>query len=136
MRCRNCYREVPDSARACIHCEAPIGPKMTGEELEAARKVFDQMPPDVQAEMVQLALQAHTNEEFVNAIMTGNCPNCDSEKTSDCECDPEIECNLVGRCYDCGQMWCTECGKLIEKGITYCECWDEEDSDLDDDEDS
>ena len=58
----------------------------------------------------------------------GACPKCEGTNTGDCENDPEIDELLVGRCYDCGQLWCTECLRLLEPQAAYCECWDEEES--------
>ena len=51
---------------------------------------------------------------------------CRSENTGDCEHDPEINDILVGRCFDCGQLWCTECDRLLKKDCPSCECWEED----------
>jgi hypothetical protein len=128
MRCRNCNRELPPQAKVCGHCEAPVAEEPTREEMEAARALLEQLPPEAAAELQALFRDSATADEFVNHIFVGNCPACESENTGDCENDPEIGHLLVGRCYDCGQLWCTECLKLLNPKAVVCECWDEEDS--------
>ena len=61
-----------------------------------------------------------------NRVTVGNCPECGSEDTGDCEHDPEINEILLARCYTCSQFWCTECGRLLEKDQRFCECWVED----------
>jgi hypothetical protein len=123
MRCLNCNRNMPESAKACPHCEAPVMPEPTFEEMEAARSLLEQLPPEAAAELHQAFLESETADEFVDRIMVGNCPKCDSTNTSHCENDPEIGELLVGRCYECGQLWCTECSRLLEAKSPVCECW-------------
>lgn len=134
MRCLNCGRDIPDSARVCQFCEAAVEPAPTEEELNAARELAAHLPPEALAELHQAFLNSPTREDFINAIMVGPCPKCGSTKTADCEDDPEIGINLIARCYDCGQFWCAECGKLLE-GPSICDCWDEEDQLSEDDDD-
>src|SRR6476620_10114744 len=126
MRCWNCNREIPETAKACVHCEAAVGAPPSADEMEAARAFLAELPPDVAAELRQVANSSETADDFVNSIFVGNCPKCDSPNTSDCENDPEIGELLVGRCYDCGQLFCTECLKLLQAGNTECPCWDED----------
>ena len=128
MHCWNCNHEIPETATNCVHCEAVVMPEPTAEELEAARSILQQLPPDVAAELQQAILDSATANEFVNRIFVGDCPKCQSANTGDCENDPEISELLVGRCYDCGQLWCTECCRLLERRRVVCECWDEEES--------
>jgi hypothetical protein len=126
MKCLNCSQEIPDKAKLCPHCEAPIMDEPSAEEMQAARDIIDNLPMDVAAELQQVFFESDTAEDFVNRIMVGNCPGCNSAKTGDCENDPDIGELLVGRCYDCGQLWCTECGKLLTPQAPVCECWDED----------
>lgn len=127
MRCWNCQKEIPQGAKACLHCEAPVQSMPTEEELKHAKEALGQMPRDVLNELQNAFSQSQSAEEFVNLIMTGSCPRCGSSQTGDCENDPEINEILVARCYDCGQFWCTECGKLLERDALFCNCWLEED---------
>jgi len=137
MRCLNCNREIPDKAKMCGHCEAPVIEPPTPEEMEAARAFLDQLPADAAAELHQALLNSDTAEEFADSILVGNCPKCDGVNTGDCEDDPEIGELLVGRCYDCGQLWCTECLRLLTPKAATCPCWDEDIEDImDDDEDA
>ena len=57
MQCFNCRRNIPDNARVCQFCEAPIEPEPTQEEFEAARELIAQLPPeDARAFMEDLGL--------------------------------------------------------------------------------
>ena len=94
--------------------------------MEAARDLLERLPPDVLAEMHQLVLDSNTADEFVERVFVGDCPKCGSTDTGDCEDDPEINELLVGRCYECGQLWCTECLRLLSPQVALCPCWDEE----------
>ena len=81
-------------------------PEPSAEERQAARNLLEELPPEALAELQQAFL--------------------DSANASHCENDPEINELLVGRCYDCGQLWCTECDKLLKPGATVCACWNDE----------
>jgi hypothetical protein len=126
MKCLNCNREIPKKAKICAHCEAPVMPEPSAEEMEAARALLEGLPPEALADLQKAFLDSATAEDFVDSIFVGNCPKCDSSNTGHCENDPEINELLVGRCYECGQLWCTECDKLLVLGATFCECWDED----------
>ena len=86
-----------------------------------------QIPPEALEELRAAFEGSETAEEFADRIFVGDCPKCGSEETGNCEADPEIEDLLVGRRYRCGQLWCTECGQLLERDSPSCECWAEED---------
>ena len=36
MRCMNCNRDIPHTAKFCVHCEAPVEPEPTEEEIKAS----------------------------------------------------------------------------------------------------
>ena len=127
MRCWNCNRELPQGAKVCSSCEAAIESDPTPEELEAVRAALEQLPPEVMSELRQAVSESATAEEFADRILVGDCPKCGSADTGNCENDPEINELLVGRCYDCGQLFCTECGRLLEPQAATCDCWDEDD---------
>jgi hypothetical protein len=92
------------------------------------------LPPDALAELHQVFAECDSAEEFANRIMVGECPKCGSQNTDDCEDDPEIDELLVGRCHDCGQLWCTECRRLLTPKAAFCECWEEDDELFEDEE--
>ena len=127
MKCLNCYREIPETATACQHCEAPVVPPPTEEEMEAAKELLAGFSPEAMSELESVFLASENCDEFVNRIMVGPCPKCGSSETADCEHDPEIGELLLGRCYACGQFWCTECGNLMVGDQRSCECWLDED---------
>ena len=130
MKCWNCKRESPKGARVCVHCEASLEDVPSAEEIRAVKEARKQLPPEALEEMRKLAMGADSADEFANQIMVGDCPKCGGSNTGDCDKDPEIENILVGRCYDCGQYWCTDCGRLLKRTALHCPCWDEDTDDI------
>jgi hypothetical protein len=126
MRCWNCRKKIPDTAKVCQFCEAAVRDMPTEEEEAVARGLLEQLPPEALNELLSAFEVSNTAEEFADRIFVGDCPRCGSEQTGNCEADPEIGELLVGRCYHCGQLWCTECGRLLEPGSPSCECWEED----------
>ncbi len=115
MRCGNCGKNIPDTAKVCRFCEAAVEAEPTEEEKDVVRELLKQMPPEAMDELRAAFDGSGTAEEFADRIFVGDCPKCGSTETGNCEADPEIEELLVGRCYQCGQLWCTECGRLLER---------------------
>ncbi len=120
MRCWNCHREVPEDAKACQFCEADMEEAPPREEMEVIGEMLDQMPPEVVEEIAEAFQGSPTAEDFVNRIMVGDCPRCGSSNTGDCDKDPDIADIGVGRCYECGQMWCLDCGRLFRRSQMRC----------------
>ena len=86
------------------------------------------------SEIEKLISQSDSGEDFVNRVMIGDCPECGSSKTGDCEHDPDIEDVTVGRCYDCGRLWCTICGGPYdpkEDGCLMCQMMEDDEEWLD-----
>lgn len=125
-------RNVPKNAKVCGHCEAKIETAPTEDEIQAAQQFLHDLPPDLLKELQATFAESATAEEFADRILVGPCPKCGSDETGDCEDDPEIGELLVGRCFQCGQLWCTECDKLLTVKKPECPCWDEEGWDDDD----
>jgi hypothetical protein len=128
MRCWNCGKAVSEKARVCKHCEADLTEAPSAEEAAAVMELLEQMPPDVLGELGDAMRSSASAEEFANLIMVGPCPSCGSKQTGDCEADPEIDDLLVGRCFECGQLWCCECGKTLTPENPHCDCWKEDES--------
>ena len=126
MRCWNCGKKISDTAKVCGLCEAAVEDEPTEEEKAAVREILEQMPPDALEELRSALEDSDTAEDFTNRIFVGDCPKCGSEETGDCEADPEIGEILVGRCYRCGQLWCTECNRLLDREAPSCKCWEED----------
>ena len=126
MLCWNCGKKIPDMAKVCKFCEAAVKDKPTAEEEAAVRDLLEQMPPEALEELRSAFESSDTAEGFADRIFVGDCPKCGSEDTGNCEADPEINDFLVGRCYQCGQLWCTECGRLLEPDSPSCDCLDDE----------
>lgn len=129
MRCWNCGGDMPKKAKICPNCESPAMPPPSDEEMAMAATLLEQMSPEALAQLQQTFMESDTADDFVNRIFVGSCPKCDSENTDNCENDPDINDLLVGRCFDCGQLWCTECEKLLKPGATVCDCLEDEEDD-------
>jgi hypothetical protein len=127
MRCWNCGKKIPDKAKVCRFCEADVLAEPTEEEKAAVEDIVRQMPPEALDELRAAFEGSDTAEDFADRIFVGDCPKCGSEETGNCEAAPEIGELLVGRCYQCGQLWCTECRRLLERNLPSCSCWDEDD---------
>ena len=124
MICWNCGKEVPKGAKSCKHCESKIedlpdiSPAELGPMLAAAG-----LTEDMLKEMRELAGEAKSADEFANMMFVGDCPKCGSKNVGNCEETRGIEDVTVGRCFDCGLMWCAECGYQLKKGETGCPHW-------------
>lgn len=123
MKCRNCLNELPEHATACMYCETKVGPDIAPERVEAIRQMSAKMPPEVRR-IVDVALrQYETADDFVAAMMIGQCPKCGSESVRDCEGIQGLDDTTVGMCLDCGQRWCLECGALLTNQNDACPHW-------------
>lgn len=135
MNCWSCQQEIPEHAEFCPHCEAQVVAKPSADEEAAAADLLAAMSPDLLGELRDAFEKSATGEEFVNRIMLGDCPRCGSSKTGDCEFDPEIDDAGVARCFECGQLWCPDCGEFfkdVQATIHDCPAWEEMDFDDDD----
>jgi len=136
MLCWSCGKGIADDAKFCVHCEAEVEPEPTQEEITAVENALAGMPADVIDQLRDAFDKSASGEEFVNRLMVGDCPICDSSNTHDCEKDPEIEDPCVGHCVDCGQLWCLDCDEVFQTAQAAadhaCPFWEE--FGLDDDE--
>ncbi len=102
-------------------------------------EAWESLPEDVK-EALKKAIEESTAadvDQFISEIFVGDCPECGSSNTSDCEEIPEIEDVTVGLCMNCGYLWCTECERHLDKGIVcvhweICEKCDVEKNEFDD----
>ncbi|MGI9455269.1 MAG: hypothetical protein ACR2NU_01840 [Aeoliella sp.] len=132
MKCWSCDKDIPGDAKFCPHCEAPAEEAPTEAEKAAFTEAIGALAPEIMDELRDVFEKSASGEEFVNRIMVGECPKCESAKTGDCEHDPEIDDPCVGRCFDCGQLWCLDCEELFKAGqpINHdCPAWAEMDFD-------
>ena len=112
----------------------------SAEQAELLANLLQTMNPEMANELFKLAQSCESADEFADMVMIGPCPQCDSDDTDDCEDDPEIDDPCVGRCSDCGQLWCCDCDELFDDAKAAanhdCEFWkslEELDDELDDD---
>ena len=89
---------------------------------EAVSDILKSLPKDLYDSLMDLAQKAESSDEYVRQIFIGDCPVCESEKTSDCD-EFSIEDITVGVCLKCFAFWCTECGTIFKKGQTVCNHW-------------
>jgi hypothetical protein len=66
---------------------------------------------------------AKNREQFLADVMTGNCPQCGSNRTQNGDAVEGIEDLTIGRCLSCGHLWCSECGHPLGTG-SQCIHWD------------
>ena len=124
MLCWNCKKEIPEWAKRCVHCEAEAASVIGPSENSSVLDLLEHLPPEEVEKLRALAHSDLTVEECVNQALVGPCPNCKSPNTGDCDEDPEIEDICIGRCFECGQFWCLECDKLLDKRKPRCTCMD------------
>jgi hypothetical protein len=120
MLCWSCRKEIPDTAKRCQYCEAAVEPEPSEEDIDAVEGLLDNMSPDVMSELQAVFEESESGEDFVNRIMVGQCPACGSANTSDCGDDPEIDDVDIGRCVDCGQLWCIVCDLPLREDQLEC----------------
>ena len=133
MICWSCRKEIPATAEFCPHCEAEVEEEPPANAIAAAQSVLDNMSPELLDELGEAFEMSSSGEEFVNRIMIGDCPKCGSSNTDDCENDPDVNDICLGRCLECGQLWCPDCGALLNEDQAAdhdCPAW----SDVDDGE--
>ena len=133
MNCWSCQKEIPDKAEFCPHCEAKVMAEPSAEEIAAAASALEAMSPELLSELRNTLDKSTSGEDFVNRIMVSDCPRCGRSNTRDCEDDPDIDDPCVGRCFDCGQLWCLDCSEFFKDAQSIdhdCPAW--QDMDLDD----
>jgi hypothetical protein len=123
MQCWNCGEEVSDEAEFCRYCEADLREKMPEGSEEILMQLLEEMDEESRAQLREAFENSDTGHEFVTRIMVGDCPACGSDNVDDCEHDTQIEDITVGQCFDCGHLWCLECGEPLERGATECDHW-------------
>jgi hypothetical protein len=95
---------------------------MEEENLGQFYEVWDTLPEEIRDYLKEAIEESSTKEQFISAIMVGECPKCESANTVDCEEVQGIEDNTLGLCRNCGYFWCLECGSPLISGIV-CGHW-------------
>ena len=89
MRCWNCGKSDPETAKVCQFCEAAVEAGADGGGEGTGRGLLTQCCRE--RWRLQAAFeQSETAEDFANRILVGDCPQCGSTETGNCENDPEI----------------------------------------------
>ena len=128
MICWSCRKVIPDTAEFCPHCEAELEEEPSAGEIAVVQNILQSMSPELIEELGEAFENSATGEEFVNRIMIGDCPQCGSSNTDDCENDPDVSDICLARCLDCGQLWCPDCGELLTKDLATahdCPAWND-----------
>lgn len=95
----------------------------------------EKVAPGIIGALHEVAKKHDTAEGFADAIFVGPCPECGSKNVGDCDSDPDYNNILLGRCFACGNVWCTECGYKLKKGEKRCPDEEKHYPDPPDDED-
>jgi hypothetical protein len=95
---------------------------MGKKRIKAADEAFLSLPEKLQEFLTKVRQEEAAAEDFVRALMVGNCPRCNSERTRDCYESP-LEDPTIGICLSCYALFCLECGQIFEKGETCCDHW-------------
>ena len=87
-------------------------------------RLWGDLPKDVREKLIEAVggSDASAMEEFLSEMFIGDCPHYGSRVTGDCEDEPDIEDVTVGICFDCGYLWCAECGRPVTWDLP-CEHW-------------
>ena len=93
------------------------------KEIEELEKFWEGIPKEARDELLRLADEADSEEEFVRTVFVGDCPRCDSAKTAISGPADGEEDLTVGLCKACGYLWCLECECQLEPGAE-CGHWD------------
>ncbi len=118
MKCWNCHNEIPDGAKSCSYCEKMQDREsVEPEALEEVLEAIDKAEPGLVDQLLAMAECCETAEDFANAIFSTGCPACGSKKSETCEDVLGIENIMVGRCIECGKIFCTDCGQAFEKDV-------------------
>lgn len=132
--CWSCDRKLPQYAVRCMHCEAKVEDAPGPEEAEMLMEFLGDMDPSLMDEIRRMAMESESGDDFVNRLMVGPCPTCDSDDTGDCENDPEIDDPCIGRCFECSQLFCCDCDELFidtKEAVGHnCPMWDDEEEEF------
>ena len=132
MNCWNCGYPIETGSKVCRRCESDqtehedIDP----EALQDAAANLESIAPGTLESLRELASKHDTTEDLVNAVFVGECPQCNSTKVGDCDDDPDYSNPFLGRCFNCGNVWCTECGYTLKKDEKQCPAEEEHFADL------
>jgi len=94
-----------------------------GPELDALKEFWQGMPEEAREELLRLAEEADSEDEFIRSVFVGDCPECASPETTLAEGPDGEEDLTVGHCEACGYLWCLECDSRLSAG-TRCGHWD------------
>jgi predicted RNA-binding Zn-ribbon protein involved in translation (DUF1610 family) len=132
MDCWSCGRKIPDTATYCPYCEAHAEEELSVDDEAAVQKVLAEMSPDTMNVLREVFEDSKSGDEFVHRVLVGDCPNCGSSITADCEDHPEIGHAYYARCLECDYLWCMFCGETIDPHRPFdheCPDWTEIDVD-------
>ena len=95
------------------------------------KEILDQLPEEVRSKLPQEIMESESEEQFVARALTGGCPKCGNEFTTnmdDLAPEGEMGDSTVGVCPECDFTWCLECGMELTEWpcphwaecVTYC----------------
>jgi len=96
--------------------------KKTDQEISGLEDLLETIPEDARDELIRLAEESDSEDEFVRAVFVGDCPRCESDQTGMPEGPGDDEDMTVGLCKACGYVWCLECDHELAPGAS-CGHW-------------
>ncbi|MEW6419325.1 MAG: hypothetical protein AB1480_14635 [Nitrospirota bacterium] len=95
---------------------------MREDKGEQFYEAWETLPEEIRDYLKKAFEESLTEEQFISAVMVGECPKCGSANTVDCDEIQGIEDATLGLCRNCGYFWCLECGSRLTSGIA-CGHW-------------
>ena len=74
MRCWNCGKNIPDTAKVCRFCEAAVEEEPTESEKNIVRELLGQMPPEALNELRAAFENSETADDFADRIFGRGLP--------------------------------------------------------------
>ncbi len=93
------------------------------KETREAEQIWGNIPEEARDELMRLAEESDSEDEFVRAVFVGDCPSCGSSETAMPEGPDGEEDLTVGVCKACSHVWCLECDHELAPGES-CGHWD------------
>ena len=97
--------------------------KLNMENMEKIWQVWKALPEEIQDALKKAVDEASSEEQFIAEISIGDCPECKSTDTRDCDEVEGIHDCTIGLCMDCGHLFCSRCRRDLSQNLN-CKHWE------------